>query len=113
MKIIVTGGRKYYDRATVNRVLLSLKPTRLIVGCSTGADELAFNWAGKNRVTRFQYFADWDRYLKSAGPRRNQKMVDEHRDSDLLVAFPGNIGTADMVSRARAAGIKVFEVTNG
>jgi predicted Rossmann-fold nucleotide-binding protein len=29
---------------------------------------------------------------------------------DLVVAFPGGSGTADMVSRARGAGIEVIEV---
>ena len=32
---------------------------------------------------------------------------------DLVVAFPGGPGTADMVRRARAAGIKVLEVDSG
>ena len=43
---------------------------------------------------------------RSAGPIRNQAMLDEGRP-DLVVAFPGHHGTADIVRRARAAGIKV------
>lgn len=33
-----------------------------------------------------------------------------HAKPDLVVAFPGARGTADMVRRARAAGVRVVEV---
>jgi hypothetical protein len=36
-------------------------------------------------------------------------MIDQGRP-DLVVAFPGGRGTADMVRRARAAGISVIEI---
>jgi len=39
---------------------------------------------------------------------RNQQMVDYGLDG--LAAFPGGNGTADMVRRARAAGVTVMEV---
>jgi hypothetical protein len=48
--------------------------------------------------------ADWEKLGRSAGPIRNQAMLDEGRP-DLVVAFPGHHGTADMVRRARAAGV--------
>ena len=35
-------------------------------------------------------------------------MLDERRP-DLVVAFPGGRGTADMVGRARSAGIEVID----
>ena len=47
--------------------------------------------------------ADWTKHGKAAGPIRNQKMLDEC--PDLVVAFPGGKGTADMVRRAMKAGI--------
>lgn len=37
-------------------------------------------------------------------------MIDEGR-SNLVLAIPGGRGTADMVRRARAAGIEVREIT--
>lgn len=43
---------------------------------------------------------------KAAGPIRNQRMLDEGKP-DLVVAFPGGRGTADMVRRAKAAGVPV------
>jgi len=57
-------------------------------------------------VTTFD--ADW-KLGKKAGPLRNQRMIDEGRP-DLVVAFPGGKGTADMVRRAEAAGVKVLKI---
>ena len=46
---------------------------------------------------------------RGAGPERNARMLAEGRP-DLVVAFPGGTGTADMVRRAKAAGVRVVEV---
>lgn len=50
--------------------------------------------------------ADWDRYGKSAGYRRNAQMLSEH-SPDLVVAFPGGQGTANQVELARKNNIPV------
>jgi hypothetical protein len=47
---------------------------------------------------------------KAAGSIRNQRMLDAEKHIDVVVAFPGGRGTADMVRRARAAGIHVLEI---
>ena len=54
--------------------------------------------------------AKWDelgRNGRKAGPIRNQQMLDEGRPS-LVVAFPGGRGMADMVRRARNAGVEAI-----
>ena len=53
--------------------------------------------------------ADWEKLGRKGGPIRNQLMLDEGRP-DLVVAFPGRRGAADMVRRARTACIEVIEV---
>lgn len=53
--------------------------------------------------------ADWDGLGRKAGPIRNQRMLDEGKP-DLVVAFPGDKGTADMVRRARTASLEVLEI---
>jgi hypothetical protein len=55
------------------------------------------------------YMADWDGLGRKAGPIRNQRMLDEGKP-DLVIAFPGGRGTADMVRRAREAGVEVVEL---
>jgi predicted Rossmann-fold nucleotide-binding protein len=108
MRILVTGGRTYADPEAVRVVLRELQPAVVIHGGAPGADRLADQWARANGVRVEPYPADWSRG-PSAGPARNARMVAESRP-DLVVAFPGGRGTADMVMRARAAGVEVVEV---
>ncbi len=54
------------------------------------------------------FHAEWMKYGKAAGPIRNARMLAEGKP-DLVVAFPGGRGTADMLRRVREAGIEVIE----
>lgn len=107
--VLVCGGRRYSDIPTAFRVLDEIKPDVVVQGEATGADAIAKLWAKQHRVVCFGIRANWDRDGVRAGPIRNQKMLDKHRPR-LVVAFPGGKGTADMVSRARAAGVEVREI---
>lgn len=89
----------------------------LIEGEARGADTLARQWANNLWIPVQEFPAKWDEFGKSAGPRRNQQMLDEGKP-DLVVAFHHDIehskGTADMVKRAQKAGffVKVYDGTN-
>jgi hypothetical protein len=111
MKVIVTGGRDYRNSTHLFRVLDQLhseKPiTLLIHGAARGADALADDWARMRGVPLAPFPADWDNYGRSAGAVRNREMLKE--EPDLVVAFAGGKGTADMIKAARKAGVKVFE----
>lgn len=110
-RVLVCGGRDYRDGLRVRSALSSLpaRPTVLIAGGAPGADYQAALWAECNKVKREIYQADWGMHGRAAGPIRNQRMIDEGKP-DYVVAFPGGRGTADMVRRAKAAGIPVREV---
>jgi hypothetical protein len=71
---------------------------------------LAAQWAQGAGVKLETYPAEWDRFGKAAGPKRNQVMIDQGRP-DLVVAFAGGNGTADMVNRAKKAGIEVVVIS--
>lgn len=113
MRILVCGGRRYADVRRVYQVLDSVHTRRgvaaVIHGCATGADSLAGQWARMRGVPEVRYPADWERHGKAAGPIRNQSMLDEARP-DLVVAFPGGAGTADLMTRARQGGVRVVEL---
>jgi cysteine synthase len=86
-----------------------LKPTCVIHGAASGADTLADEWAKGKGIYVSAYPANWKLYGKSAGPIRNQQMMDtEH--PDLVVAFSGGRGTAHMSRIARKAGVTVLEI---
>lgn len=112
-RVLVCGGRNFSDQALVDATLTRLMKVRgidvLIEGNARGADRMAGFWARRNRVTNLKFNADWDTHGNKAGLIRNQRMLDEGRP-DLVIAFPGGRGTADMVRRAKAAGIEVVEV---
>jgi len=114
MVILVCGGRTYNNKDKVNEVLSSIhkeKPiTVLIHGAAKGADTLAGYWARENNIKEKQYPALWNTHGKAAGIMRNQKMLDDNK-VDLVIAFPGGKGTADMVERAKKANIEVREIS--
>lgn len=107
MRVLVTGGRDFANPAMV-RLALSAVPSSavLIHGAARGADSLAAEqWAAWGRAVE-AHPADWNKHGKAAGVIRNQKMLDS--GVDLLVAFPGGRGTADMVARCHRAGVPIL-----
>jgi predicted Rossmann-fold nucleotide-binding protein len=111
VRLLVCGGRDYSDRTRVFKTLDRVNAQRgvslLIHGGAPGADTLAGEWAKLRAVPAKVYEAAWDAQGKSAGPIRNQLMIDNGRP-EAVVAFPGGSGTADMTRRAEAAGLKVW-----
>ena len=113
MKVLVCGGRGLTDEALVHRILDEqhrvIAFTHLIHGNATGADQLADKWAHSHGVQRVSCPADWSHHGRGGGPIRNQRMIELR--PDLVIAFPGGAGTANMVAQARDANIQVLEVT--
>lgn len=110
MRILITGGRDFDDRTMLFVALDRLHTehgfTILIHGDARGADQMAGEWAVERGVEVLACPADWKRHGRGAGPIRNRQML-EHKP-DLLVAFPGGKGTADMVAVATKAGMRVI-----
>lgn len=109
MRIVVTGGRRYGGASMLFRVLDLLKPERVAQGGAPGADALALEWCAIRKVKCVSYPADWLTHGNAAGPIRNREMLTGERP-DLVVAFPGNVGTRDCMRQARAMGLVVLEV---
>ena len=112
MKVLVTGGRDFSDRKllfdTLDGTHINSGIDLLINGGAPGADALSSEWARGMEIQTMMFMADWIRYGKKAGPIRNQQMIDEK--PDLVLAFPGGVGTADCVRRAEKAGIPVGRI---
>ena len=117
MRVLVCGGRNYARAKQVKATLDSVDHqsggiSHLAQGGAAGADGLARAWAKVSGVPYVTYHALWGAHGKAAGPRRNRHMLDDSRP-DLVVAFPGGRGTADMVNLALAAGVPVQQVPDG
>jgi hypothetical protein len=79
----------------------------------TGADWHAEKWAEKNWYDRHHYIADWEKYGKAAGPRRNGEMCRfvAAQDGTLVAFWDGKSkGTADCVRQFRALSPRVHVV---
>jgi glycogen synthase len=113
MKILVCGGRDYKNVdvfcAEMDRLHKEVVITKVITGDAKGADTMAWQWAEARNIPCSVYHADWKRHGKSAGPIRNQLMLDDAKP-ELVVAFPGGPGTRNMMEIARKAGVAVLEV---
>jgi hypothetical protein len=81
----------------------------IISGMAPGVDTVAIDWAVCNWCKWHEFPADWAKHGKAAGPIRNKQMLVEGKP-DLVVAFPGGRGTANMVKQAREANVEVIEV---
>ena len=108
-RVLVCGGRDFTEWVKVWFQLKDLpRDTVIVHGGARGADSLAEKEASGLGLTTEVYEADWENDGRAAGPIRNQRMLDT--GIDLVIAFAGGNGTADMVRRARKAGVEVIEV---
>ena len=131
-RVLVCGGREYgeipvdytwadveramHERAFLDEALSKVHARNpigfLVSGGARGADRFALLWAGTHGVRGHAEKVcpdEWKRLGKRAGPIRNQRMIDLHKP-DVVIAFPGGRGTADMCARATAAGIPVVRI---
>jgi len=112
MRILITGGRDFIDRELLFDALDRLHAAHgisvLIHGDANGADRLSGEWATARGIRVEAHPADWKKHGRAAGPIRNQKMLEEK--PELVIAFPGGRGTADMVRKAKQAGLEVVMV---
>ena len=110
MRLLVCGDRNWVDFEAVKRRIAELKPSVVIHGCARGADSLAEKAASEMGIPVLSFPADWVRFGKKAGYIRNGRMLYESKPDHVLV-FHDDIehseGTADMVRRAKQAGITV------
>lgn len=113
MRVLVCGGRDFNDALTLGSWLGGIHKnngpiTLLIEGGAKGADYMARKFAEWQGIPTKTFPADWDQHGKAAGPIRNKQMLDEGKP-DLVVAFEGGRGTANMIELAKKAGVKVFK----
>lgn len=120
MRIIITASRNWDTPHTLPdifraRLLAAIEehagpgPHVLVHGAARGGDRIAADVARRQGWEHEPHPAKWNTFGASAGPLRNQKMVD--LGADLCLGFPLDTergiskGTHDCMNRARKAGI--------
>jgi len=105
-RVIVAGSRHFNNYKMLcerlDRILSEkLKTHNVIIvsGMARGADNMGERYARERKLLVHRYPAEWDKYGKSAGHKRNRQMAE---NADACVAFwaNGSRGTASMIKIA-------------
>ncbi|MEO1343989.1 MAG: SLOG family protein [Pseudomonadota bacterium] len=113
MRVLICGGREV-DQSVLTAVrewvAANCSPGDVVIHrAARGVDTEAMHAAEtKPGVLHSAFHADWEGLGRAAGPTRNKQMLDEGCP-DLVVAFPGGRGTANMVKQAQASGVEVLD----
>jgi alpha/beta superfamily hydrolase len=118
MKLIIAGSRDFSDynllKRSVDELIQGLAlnaddPVEIINGGARGADSLGRWYATVNKLKVTTIRADWEKYGRAAGPKRNGQMAEI---ADALIAFwdGKSSGTADMIRQARQKGLSIHIV---
>ena len=119
-KIIVCGGRHFnnydYLKFVLNSILsdngLDYEEVEIVSGHCAGADKLGEKYAEEHNVKCKIFPAEWEKYGRSAGPIRNQQMIDYLSNciKPMVVAFvsENSRGTKDTLKRADKNNYELF-----
>lgn len=104
--LAIVGYRNFndYDRF-VDEITARYDVTdidEIVSGACQGTDTLAEKFAAAQKIPFVAFHADWQRYGKAAGPKRNTQIVDRCTD---LIAFLSkeSRGTLDSIAKAKKA----------
>lgn len=114
-KVLVTGGRDLAP-GVAGQVWTEIRRYRdyhkdrllVITGGARGVDEEARRACVSLNVWHLICPADWDHHGKWAGPKRNLEMLD--MQPDLVLSFPGGVGTLHCTTNAEKRGIPVRRI---
>ena len=110
MRLIIAGGRDFSDynllQDSANRFIGKEQNVIIISGLAKGADTLGLQYAGDYGYTVEGFAAEWNKYGRSAGIKRNKYMA---KNADSLLAFwdGKSKGTMHMIDFADSIGLRV------
>jgi len=104
MRVIIAGGRYFDDydllKKKVDSILKKSTNIEIISGMATGADSLGLNYAKEKGYKTIEMPANWDKYGKSAGYRRNEDMA-SIADACIIFWDGESKGTKHMIDLAK------------
>lgn len=116
--VTIAGPRDYTNKEFVDEMLEEILsdilakevlPIHIVEGGAYGVDSLAKLYALQNELPYTEVKADWDKYGRSAGPRRNQKMAE--MSDYCIVFFKGSRGSASMIAEALKQNVPVYVIS--
>ncbi len=117
-RVVIAGCRDYtdYDNAKkyIDYYIKNIRKENDIIivsGCANGADAIGERYAKENGLRVEKYPAEWGKYGKSAGPKRNEQMA---RVCDFVICFwdGKSKGTKSMIESAKKYGkpIRIIKI---
>jgi len=109
MKTIIAGSRNITDPIILDVALekVSWPITEIVSGGARGVDELGEGWASATRRPYKVFLAEWDKFGKSAGYRRNVEMA-KYADALIAIWDGKSKGTKHMIDIAKEKGLVVY-----
>lgn len=112
-RVIIAGTRTFSDYSLLaeyaDKKLAEVSKRdsiEIVSGGASGADALGERYAKERGYYIRRFDAEWKRYGRAAGPRRNKQMA-EYADA-LLAYWDGKSrGTKNMIELAKENGLKV------
>lgn len=115
MKTIIAGSRTA-EQVHLHRALMKCKwtdqITEVVCGEAKGADRLGKRWALDERLSVRSFPADWNKWGKAAGPKRNVEMA-MYAQACIAVWDGESRGTHHMITEARDRGLRLFVYNYG
>lgn len=108
-RLVVAGCRDYNDYSVasveIEKHIQTLDANRSVIiisGCAEGADKLGERYATEHHLNIERYPAEWEKYGKYAGPKRNAQMA-KVADGVLVFWDGKSRGTKNMIENAKKA----------
>jgi len=116
MRTIIAGSRTIKDFKVLKRAVeqSDFNVTEIISGGAYGADKLGEDYAKMADIDLTVFHANWRKYGKSAGYRRNERMAvyasnDKSKRGGLIALWDGESrGTKNMIELAELYKLKIF-----
>lgn len=112
MKLIIAGSR--HLNVTIKDIeeyikRYNLQPSVILTGHAQGIDKCGEEYAWFKGLSVHGFPADWGKYGKSAGPKRNKQMA-EAADVLLLIWDGQSRGSANMRQNMYDLNKKIYEI---
>lgn len=110
MRTIIAGSRDITDMRLLERAIREsgLVITEVVCGGARGVDQLGYEWAHHGNNIPVKLFpANWDKYGKGAGYRRNIEMA-KYADALIAIWDGKSKGTKHMIDIAIEYKLKVI-----
>lgn len=116
VRIIIAGSRDFSDyrllKAKLDSLIRDKEKTEIVSGTARGADLLGEKYAKENEIEIKRFPADWDKYGKSAGYRRNEEMA-KYANACICFWDGKSRGTKSMIDLAEKYNLKTIVIRYG